>query len=87
MFPEPTLWRADQLRAGLRAELERDVAEADVLDFARNSGDANPLHVDPVYAGSSNFQGRIVHGAFQILHVHSHRVTRGDAADNHSERI
>src|SRR5690348_1457732 len=66
MFPEPTTWQPDELRPGLRAEFERDVTEADVLDFARNSGDCNPLHVDPGYAASSNFGGRIAHGAFQV---------------------
>ncbi len=66
MFPEPAVWEAGRLRVGLRAEFERDVTEADVLEFARNSGDANPLHVDASYARSSSFQGRIVHGAFQV---------------------
>jgi 3-oxoacyl-[acyl-carrier protein] reductase len=66
MFPEPAAWRPEQLRPGLRAEFERDVTEADVLAFARNSGDCNPLHVDPGYARASNFRGRIAHGAFQV---------------------
>src|SRR5262249_17935929 len=66
MFPEPRVWAAQELRPGLRAEFERDLGEADVLAFARTSGDANPLHVDVEYAGGSNFQGRIVHGAYQV---------------------
>src|SRR4051812_43027103 len=66
MFPEPSTWHPGELRVGLRAEFERDVAEADILDFARNSGDCNPLHVDADYARSSNFGGRIAHGAFQV---------------------
>ena len=66
LFPEPAVWRAEQLRVGLRAEFEREVSEADVLDFARSSGDYNPLHIDAAYAQTSNFQARIVHGAFQV---------------------
>src|SRR5262245_24566138 len=66
MFPEPRVWAAQELRPGLRAEFERDLGEADVLAFARTSGDANPLHVDAAYARGSNFQGRIVHGAYQV---------------------
>ena len=54
------------LRAGLTAEFEREIHEQDVLEFARNSGDNNPLHVDENYARSTNFSARIVHGAFQI---------------------
>lgn len=85
MFPEAATWGADDLRVGLRAEFERDVTELDVLDFARNSGDANPLHVDPVYAAASNYGRRIAHGAFQVglasaligMHLPGRRVLLG----------
>lgn len=66
MFPEARLWLAEQLRVGLRAEFEREISEADVLAFAEQSGDGNPLHVDSDYARTSNYQGRIVHGALQV---------------------
>lgn len=55
-----------ELHVGLKAEFEREVSEADVLAFAAGSGDENPLHVDATYAGGTQFQGRIAHGAFQI---------------------
>ena len=42
------------------------MTEADVLDFARTSGDFNPLHVDAAYAGRTTFRGRIAHGAYQV---------------------
>ena len=54
------------MRVGLSASFERAITEEDVLAFARNSGDLNPLHVDATYAASTNFAGRVVHGAFQI---------------------
>lgn len=60
------VWTAAKLRVGLVAEFERTVTEADVLDFARVSGDSNPLHVDAAYAAGTRFGRRIVHGAFQV---------------------
>jgi len=57
---------AGDLRVGLMAEYEREIAEADVLGFAANSGDFNPLHVDPDFAHDSRYARRIVHGAFQV---------------------
>lgn len=56
----------DDLRVGLTAEFEREISEADVLAFARDSGDANPLHVDAAYARGTTFGARVVHGAFQV---------------------
>jgi NAD(P)-dependent dehydrogenase (short-subunit alcohol dehydrogenase family)/acyl dehydratase len=66
MDPEPRVYQADEIRVGLTAEYEREITPADILAFAENSGDYNPLHVDRDYAAGSNFQGCIAHGAFQV---------------------
>lgn len=57
---------AEELTVGLTAEYEREITESDVLAFATNSGDSNPLHVDADFARDSRFAQRLVHGAFQI---------------------
>ena len=51
---------------GLRRSRDRDHRKRTFLTFARLTGDHNPLHVDADYARTSNYQGRIVHGAFQV---------------------
>ncbi len=66
MTPAPRIIAASGLRVGLTAEYEREIEESDVLGFAANSGDFNPLHVDSSFAGHSRYAQRIVHGAFQI---------------------
>ena len=66
MRHEPKAIPSVDLRIGLTAEYEREIEESDVLGFAANSGDFNPLHVDPGFAENSRFGQRIVHGAFQI---------------------
>ena len=66
VFPEAKVFAAEDLRVGLRAEFEREISEADILAFAANSGDANPLHVDAAYASGTAYGGRLVHGAFQV---------------------
>ncbi len=62
----PKIFSAADLRVGLTAEYEREIEESDVLGFAANSGDFNPLHVDSAFAQHSRYSQRIVHGAFQI---------------------
>lgn len=52
------------LSVGLSAEFQRDLTQSDIDAFATVSGDYNPLHVDPEYAGQTNYQGTLVHGAF-----------------------
>lgn len=59
-------YSAEDLRAGMKVSYELAITEDDVITFARLTGDWNPLHIDADYASHSNFQGRIVHGAFQV---------------------
>jgi NAD(P)-dependent dehydrogenase (short-subunit alcohol dehydrogenase family)/acyl dehydratase len=66
MRPEAAALAAEELRIGLAAEFEREIGEADVLEFAHNSGDHNPLHVDVDYAQADPFGRRIAHGALQV---------------------
>ncbi len=57
---------ADEITVGLAAQFDRAVTEQDILAFADNSGDHNPLHVNATYAAGTNHGGRIAHGAFQV---------------------
>src|SRR6202453_2622405 len=66
MFPEPRIFTAADLKVGLTAAFEREVSEADIVTFATNSGDCNPLHIDRAYAQGTAYGERIVHGAFQV---------------------
>lgn len=49
---------------GDSASFERTIVESDVLEFARLSGDNNPLHIDSAYAEGTPFKQRVVHGMF-----------------------
>ena len=40
----------------------RKISKQDVMDFAKLSGDFNPLHVDAGFGKKSQFKGNIVHG-------------------------
>jgi NAD(P)-dependent dehydrogenase (short-subunit alcohol dehydrogenase family)/acyl dehydratase len=63
---EARVFTVDDLRIGLEAEFEREIAEGDVASFADLSHDWNPLHINQTYAEQTNYGGRIVHGAFQV---------------------
>lgn len=54
--------RAQLPTIGARAERTRTIRDADIVDFARVSGDTNPLHLDENYAAGTLFGGRIAHG-------------------------
>ena len=47
----------------------RTVTETDVINFAGNTGDFNPLHVDQHYAAGTHFGRRIAHGLLGLSWV------------------
>ena len=51
-----------ELDVGRSASLTRTVTKADIVLFAKVSGDVNPAHVDAAYAKSSRFGEIIAHG-------------------------
>lgn len=52
----------DQLNIGDNAKKIRTFTDEDVQDFARLSGDRNPLHLDEEFASQTCFKHRVVHG-------------------------
>lgn len=59
----------EELEVGMSVSIEHEVSEQDVQDFARVSGDYNPLHLDEEFAKSTPFGGRIAHGALTASYV------------------
>jgi len=58
-----------ELSIGMRHSTTKTVTEQDVADFARVSGDYNPLHMDESYARTTAFGGRIAHGALTASYI------------------
>ena len=54
----------EELEVGMRAEYRRVISRGDDAQFAEVSGDVNPLHLDPEFAGRTMFEGTIVHGMY-----------------------
>lgn len=52
----------DQIEVGQSASYSKTITETDVYLFAGISGDANPVHLNDVYAKETMFKGRIAHG-------------------------
>ena len=44
----------------------RVITQDEVNDYARLSGDMNPIHVDPEFATTTPYGGTIVHGLFTL---------------------
>ena len=57
------------LVVGMQVAIKNTVSEQDVIDFARVSGDHNPLHMDEEYAKQTQFNGRIAHGALTASYI------------------
>jgi 3-hydroxybutyryl-CoA dehydratase len=58
-----------ELVVGMTVSIQNTVSEQDVIDFARVSGDYNPLHMDEEYAKTTLFGGRIAHGALSASYI------------------
>lgn len=52
----------DDIRVGDSASFERTWKDADIENFAKLSGNMNPLHVDENYAKGTKFKHRLIFG-------------------------
>ena len=57
-----TDYKFDQIDLGLKKEFTVKITKSMIADFAKISGDYNPLHMDEKYAQSTTFKNRICHG-------------------------
>ena len=56
----------EALRLGAKSSFTKTITEQDVVDFARISGDDQPVHIDAEHASDTRFERRIVHGTILI---------------------
>lgn len=52
----------EEIQIGEVASFSKTITEFDVYQFAGICGDFNPMHVNEVYAGKTQFKSRIAHG-------------------------
>ena len=55
-----------ELKVGDSAQISKLITEEMIKDFAKASGDFNPVHLDQVYAEKTFFKGRIAHGLLSV---------------------
>jgi 3-hydroxybutyryl-CoA dehydratase len=55
-----------ELKVGDSAQISKTITETDIDDFARVTGDFNPVHLDQAYAEKTIFKGRIAHGLLSV---------------------
>ena len=58
-LPEYTF---DEIETGLTKQFQITITESMINDFAKISGDYNPLHMDEKFAQSRDFKNRVCHG-------------------------
>lgn len=56
----------DELKVGDSSQFSKTITEKDINDFARVTGDFNPLHLDQGYAEKTIFKSRIAHGLLSV---------------------
>ena len=61
----------DELKVGDSARISQTITETVINDFAKATGDFNPIHLDQIYAEKTRFKGRIAHGALSMGYISS----------------
>jgi len=61
-MPQISNYTYDEITIGQTATYSKLIEERDVLLFATVSGDVNPVHLDAVFAATTQFKERIAHG-------------------------
>ena len=61
MSENPLEYTFDDLFVGQKANFLKKIDEVLVNDFAKISGDFNPLHMNEEYASTTNFNKRVCH--------------------------
>jgi 3-hydroxybutyryl-CoA dehydratase len=61
----------DTLKVGDSAQITNTITEAVINDFAKATGDFNPIHLDQGYAEKTFFKGRVAHGALSVGYISS----------------
>ena len=54
----------DEIKVGLKKKFQVTITESMLNDFAKLSGDYNPLHMNEEYASSTSFKKRVCSGMF-----------------------
>ena len=62
MTKPPSEHTFEDLFVGQKVTFSEKIDESLLIDFAKLSGDFNPLHMDEDYALSTNFEKRVCHG-------------------------
>ncbi|MBM4339416.1 MAG: MaoC family dehydratase [Deltaproteobacteria bacterium] len=55
-----------EIKVGDSAQITKTITEEIINDFARVTGDTNPVHTNPAYAEKTIFKGRIAHGVYSL---------------------
>ena len=62
MTEQPTEHKFDEIILGTKTKFVVQIDESTINEFARISGDHNPLHMDEKYARKTPFGKRVCHG-------------------------
>lgn len=62
MNESPSEYKFDEISIGDKKKFTEKIDESKLQEFAKLSGDLNPLHMDEAYARTTKFKKRVCHG-------------------------